>query len=35
MKALGGKTGVLVRLDLPSRAGELKLGSDPHFGAIV
>ena len=35
MKELGGKTGVLVGLDLPWLAGELKQGSDPHRGAIV
>ena len=35
MKELGGKTGVLVGLDLPSVVGELKLGSDPHIGATV
>ena len=32
MKELGGKTGVLVGLDLPWPAGELKQGSDPHMG---
>ena len=35
MKELGGKTGALVRLDLPLRVGEVKQGSDPHSGAIV
>ena len=35
MKELGGKTGVLVGLDLPSAVGELKQGSDPHIWAIV
>ena len=35
MKELGGKTGVLVGLDLPLLVGELKQGSDPHMGAIV
>ena len=37
-KELGGKTGVLVRLDLPSVGGgmgELKQGSHPHIKAIV
>ena len=33
MKELGGKTGVLVGLDLPSVCGGLKQGSDPHIGA--
>ena len=35
VKDLGGKTRVLVGLDLPSAVGELKQGSDPHMGAIV
>ena len=35
MEELGGKTGVLVGLDLPSAVGELKQESDPHVGAIV
>ena len=35
MKILGGKTGVLVELDLPSAGRELKKGSDPHIRAIV
>ena len=35
MKELGGKTGVLIGLDLPSVGGELKQGSDPHIAAIV
>ena len=35
MKELGGKTGVLVVLDLPSAGRELKQGSNPHIGAIV
>ena len=35
MKELGGKTGVLVGLDLPSAVGELKQGSDPYTGATV
>ena len=35
MDELGGKTGVLVRLDLLSGVGELKHGSDPHIRAIV
>ena len=34
-KELRGKTGVLVGLDLPSAAGELKQGSDPHSRAVV
>ena len=34
-KELGGKTGVLVGLDLPSASGETDAGSDPHTGAIV
>ena len=34
-KELWEKTGVLVGLDLPSVGGELKQGSDPHFGAIA
>ena len=32
MKELGGKTGVLVGLDVPCLVGELKQGSDPHIG---
>ena len=35
MKELGGKTGVLVGLDLPSLGGELKQGSNPHIRATV
>ena len=35
MKELGGKTEVLVGLDLPLAGGELRQGSDPHSGAIV
>ena len=35
MKELGDKTGVLVRLDLPSAGGELNKGSDHHIRAIV
>ena len=35
MKELGGKTGVLVGLDLPSQEGELKQGSDPHIVTFV
>ena len=35
MKELGGKTGVLVGLDLPLVSGEQKQGSDPHTGAII
>ena len=35
MEELGGKTGVLVGLDLPSAVGELKQGSDPYTGATV
>ena len=35
MKKLGGETGVLEGLDLPSVGGELKQGSDPHIRAIV
>ena len=35
MKELGGKTGVLVVLDLPSLVGEMKQGSDRHSRAIV
>ena len=35
MKELGGKTGVLVGLDLPSAGGGTEEGSDPHIGAIV
>ena len=35
MKELGGKTGVLVGLDLPSVGGGLKQRSDPHSGEIV
>ena len=35
MKELGGKTGVLVGLDLPGVWGELKQRSDPHVKAIV
>ena len=34
-KELGGKTGVLVGLDLSSAGGGLKQGSDPHSRAIV
>ena len=34
MKELVGKTGVLVRLDLPSGVGELKQGSNPHIGQL-
>ena len=34
MKELGGKSGVLVGLDLPL-VGELKQGSDPRSGATV
>ena len=32
MKELGGKTGVLVGLDLPLAGGVLKQGSEPHIG---
>ena len=35
MKELGGKTGVLVRLDLPLVGGELEQGSDLHIRAFV
>ena len=34
MKELAGKTGVLVRLDLPSAGGETEAGIYPHIGAI-
>ena len=34
-KELGGKTRVLVRVNLPSVGGEGKQGSDPHVMAIV
>ena len=34
-KELGGKTEVLLGLDLPSAVGELKQGSNPHIGTIV
>ena len=34
-KELGGKTGVLVGLDLPSASGEVKHGTDPDIGATV
>ena len=35
MEELGGNTGVLVGLDLPSPVGELKQGSDRHGRAVV
>ena len=35
MKEPGGKTEVLVGLDLPSAGGGTEAGSDPHIGAIV
>ena len=35
MKELGGKTGVLVGLDLPSAGGETEAGVNPHIGATV
>ena len=35
MKELAGKTGVLVRLDLPSAGGETEAGIYPHVGAIL
>ena len=35
MKELGGKTGVLVGLDLRPAFQELKQGSDPHIRVIV
>ena len=34
MKELGGKTRVLVGLDLPSVCGGLKQGSNPHTGQM-
>ena len=34
-KELGGKTGVLVGLNVPLAGGELEQGSDPHIGATV
>ena len=34
VKELGGKTGVLVGLDLPSASGELKQGSNPRSGQL-
>ena len=33
MKQLGGETGVLVGLDLPSVGGGTEAGSDPHIQA--
>ena len=35
MKELGGKTGVLVGLNVPLAVGELEQGSNPHIRAIV
>ena len=35
MKELGGKTGVLVGLNVPLAVGELEQGSNPHIGATV
>ena len=35
MKELAGKTGVLVRLDLPSAGGETEAGIYPHIRAIL
>ena len=35
MKERGGKTGVLVRLDLPSAGGEPKQGSNPQSRALI
>ena len=35
MKALGGKAGVLVGLDLPPAGGGAEAGADPHSRAIV
>jgi len=35
MKEHGGKTGVLIGLDMPLVGEELTQGSDPHIGAIV
>ena len=35
MKELGGKTEVLVGLDLPLVGRELRQGSDPHIRVIV
>ena len=34
-KELGGKTEVLLGLDLPLAVGELKQGSNPHIGTIA
>ena len=35
MKEIGGKTGVLVGLDLTSRVEKVKQESDPHMGTTV
>ena len=35
MQEIAGKTGALLGVDLPSRVGGLKQGSDPCIGAIV
>ena len=35
MKELGGKSGVLVGLDLPTAGRGTEAGSDPHSGGFV